>query len=63
MARLGVRSNQSNQVERFTLMEGETVTLADGWTLRLVKVWHQPEGAGKATVGIELKAVEDLGGQ
>ena len=51
-ARLAVRHGET--VDRFTIEEGESVSLSDGWRLRLASVEIFPSGAGKATLGVEL---------
>jgi len=51
-ARLAVR--QGEVVDRFTIEEGQSALLSDGWSLRLAGVEVFPSGAGKATLDLEL---------
>jgi len=53
-ARLGVRNGDT--VDRFTIYQGETLKLSDGWNIRLIAVTCMESNEGKATLEMELIA-------
>lgn len=40
--------------DKITVCKGEEKTLSSGWVLRLLDLRYLPEGAGKATIDLEL---------
>lgn len=62
LARLGVRAGDDGSVERFTISEGQSVTLSDGWIIRLANMEVLETGGGKATLNLELLPADNPAG-
>jgi len=57
-ARLAVGHGET--VDRFTIEEGQSVSLSDGWVVKLTGVQVLPSDEGKATLDLELFSPDDV---